>query len=725
YATGTADLSTGGSPEQVAEAAVSGGVFPALGTRAAIGRTIDADDDRPGAPPVAVVTYGLWTRRFGADSAAVGRPMRIDGHSITLIGVLPPGFRLPLEMATASPSEVFIPLQLDRDAIMIRGSHYLSSVASLKPGVGVAAAEREVAAVARSFSTRYPSDYPAEMRFVARAVDLRASIVGGTRPLMLLLLAAVGCVFLIACVNAANLLLANAESRRVEMTVRVALGAARWRLVRQLLAESLMLATLAGGLGIGAAALSTRLLAHLQPMRLPRVATLTMDWRVVVFALATTFIAAAAAALLPARRLLAASDLQTSIRAGGRGSAGTAMPRDARRLLVVGEIAAAAVLLLSAGLLVASFRRLLAVDPGFRVSDVLTVPVALPADAYPADRAVVALYDALTRSAAALPGARSAGAVAGVPLSAPRGDMGIEFEGHPVPPGGVHPKADWQVVTPGYFDAIGMRLRAGRFLTGSDRADTRGVVVVNETMARRYWPRGSALGQRFKLGGGAKPDTVTVVGVVQDVRQAGLARAPDPEMYLAQSQFRFWGGGGMERDMSLVVHTAGDPLALADALRRSVQQVAPSVALGPMRTMRDLRSASVAEPRFMMALLLASAAVAVLIAGVGVYGLVAFRVQQRRREFGMRIALGAQAGQISRMVLADCGQLAALGVLVGVPAGIGFARLLRQWLFGVTTTDPVLLAGVPVALGLLALVAGYLPARRAAHVDPAEALRAE
>ena len=370
-------------------------------------------------------------------------------------------------------------------------------------------------------------------------------------------------------------------------------------------------------------------------------------------------------------------------------------------------------------------RRLLAVDPGFRVNNVLTVPVALPMAAYPSDGSVIALYDELARSAAALPGARSVGAVAGVPLSAPRGDMGIELEGHPIPPGGVHPKADWQVVTPGYFRAIGMRLHAGRLITDGDRADTRGVVVINETMARRYWPAGSALGHRFKLGGGAKPDTVTVVGIVQDVRQAGLASTPDPEMYFAQSQFRFWGGGGMERDMSLVVHTSGDPLALAQPLRRAVQRVAPSVALGPVRTMQALRSASVAEPRFMMVLLLFSAGVAVLIAVIGVYGLVAYWVQQRRREFGMRIALGAQPGQIGRMVLGDCAKLAAWGVAVGVPAGIVFSRLLRQWLFGVTASDPVLLAGVPVALGLVALMAGYLPARRAARVDPAVTLRTD
>ena len=722
YAFGRADVAAGDQPEQIPEALVSGGVFAALGTRAVVGRTIAPLDDRPGANPVALIAYGLWKRRFGGRTSIVGRSLLIDGHTATVVGVLPDGFRLPDEMSSALPAELFVPLRLDRGAVRIRGSHFLSGIASLAHGSSMAAAQLDVASVARAFTARYPADYPAGMNFTGRATDLRSAVVGGTRPILLLLLAAVGCVFLVACVNAASLMLAQAETRRLEMAVRTALGAARSRLVRQLLAESLVIAVIAGACGVALAELGTGLFVRWPPMQLPRIAALAVDWRVMAFAAGATFFAAAAAAWLPARHLIAADDLQRSLRAGGRGVSG-ATRRGARRMLVTGEIATAAVLLLSSGLLVTSVRRLLAVDPGFNVDHVLTVAVALPDGAFPSDASVITLYEQLVQRVRAVPGARAAGAVAGVPLEAPRGDLGIELEGHPVPPGAVHPRADWQVVTPGYFDAIGMRLRRGRLLTSFDRGDTRGVVVINRAMAERYWPGTDALGHRFKLGGGAKPDTVTVVGIVDDVRQGGLAVTPEPEMYFAQSQFRFWGGGGMERAMSLVVATAADPMQLVPAVRRAVHQAAPSVALGPMRTMRDLRSASVAEPRFMMLLLLAAAAVALVIAMAGVYALVAFSVQHRRREFGMRIALGARRGDIARLVLGECVTLAVGGVLVGVPMALAFAQLLRRWLYGVTSTEPVLLVAVPIALTLVTLLAGYWPARRASRADPMAALR--
>ena len=724
YTAGTADLSSGGDPERVAMGLVTGGVFPALGTRPALGRLIGPADDYPGAA-VAVLTHGLWMRRFGGDSTVVGRTITVDGHAAVVLGVLPEGFRLPDEMASSDPSELFTALGLDRAAIRIRGSHFLSAVASRKAGVTLDRADADVAAVARAFTTRYAADYPAMMNFSARGFDLRDTVVGGSRPLLLMLLAAVGCVFLVACVNAASLLLAQAETRRVELAVRMALGAAAPRLVRQLLVECATLAAVAGMCGIGLAAAGTRTFAQRAPLHLPRLAQVTLDWRVVAFAVALTAVAACGAAVLPALRMRRAAGVQSDMRAGGRGTGGAGIRRGARRVLVVGEIAAAVVLLLSAGLLVSSVRQLLAVDPGFQVDHVLTVPVSLPGGSYPSDTAVIAFYDQLEQTAAALPGVRFAGAVAGVPLEARRGDMGIELEGHPIPPGGVHPKADWQVITPGYIHAIGMHVLRGRGLTASDRAGSPGVVVINETMARRYWPGGDALGHRFKLGGGAKPDTVTVVGIAADVRQAGLGVVPDPEMYLAESQFRFWGGGGILRSMSLVVNTTADPASVAPLLREAVHTLAPTVPLGAVRTMRDLRSASVAEPRFMMVLLLISAGVAIVIAVLGVYGLVAFSVAQRQREFGMRLALGAQRRDVTMLVLRESAALALVGAAVGVPAAIAFSGLLRQWLFGVKATDPTYLLVVPAALAAVAMAAAFGPAYRAARADPMSALRAE
>lgn len=725
YTTGTANLAAAGTPIQVPTAAVSGDVLRALGIQPALGRAIQPRDDQPGHDDVAMLSNELWTQQYGRSDAVIGTRILLDGRPTTIIGVLPPGFRLPDEMAAADPSAVLTPLALTREAVRIRGSHYLSSVALLRRGVSLRQGDADAAGVAARFVTRFPGDYPQAQHFGARAIDLRDAVVGAARPGLLLLLAAGVCVLLIATANAANLVLAQTETRRVELAVRTALGASASRLVRQLLVEGLALAALVAAGGVGLAKLGTAVLARLHPAQLPRLAGLTLDWRVVGFALLVALAATVASSVLPVLGLVRTASVQSIVRGGGRGLTAHRAQRRTRGALVAAEIAIAVVLVFGAGLLTLSFRRLLDVYPGFRIDHVLTAPVALPEGSFPSDDAVVGFMQQLTDQVSALPGVHAAGAVAGIPLVSQRGDIGIALEGRPVPPGAVHPKADWQVATPGYFRAIGMRLVRGRFLAPSDVASSPGVVVINEAMARRYWPGADPIGQRFTLGGGARPSPVTVVGVAGDVHQSGLASPAEPEMYLAESQFRFWGGGGSLRTMSLVINTAGPPQELAPLLRQTMRSLAPTVALGPMRTMATLRAASVAEPRFVMSAVATAGGLAFAIALIGVYGMMAYSVVQRRREFAMRVALGARGGDIIRLVVAEGGRLALAGAALGVPLALVFGRLLRRFLFGVTPGDPALLGLAAIGLVAVALAAAYLPARTAARADPMTTLRAD
>ena len=442
------------------------------------------------------------------------------------------------------------------------------------------------------------------------------------------------------------------------------------------------------------------------------------------FAIVVALVCAVAFGLAPALQLVR-RDVTDAIARGGRGQTGNERRRRMRRVLVAAELALTVVLLFGAALLSKSFARTLAVDPGFRVDHVLTAAVNPPRGIYDTDEKVTGFYQQLGERIRALTGVRAAGNVAGVPLVAPRGDMGIEFEGHPVPPGQPHPQIDWQVVTPGYFAAIGMRMQQGREIASTDLATTRGVVVVNETMVKKYWPSGDAIGKRFKLGGGARPDTATVVGVVADVRQGGLAVTPHPEMYLAQAQFRFWGGGGILTPTTLVVRTSVEPTALASAVRQAIRDFAPNVPIGAFRTMEELRSASVAQARFAMLVVALSATIAFVIAIVGLYGVVAYSVTQRRKEFGVRIALGAAYQDITRLVVRESALIAAGGLAVGLPGAVLFGRTLEKFLFGVRATDPALLIAVPAALTLVAFLAAYVPARRASRVDPMHSLRVD
>jgi predicted permease len=493
--------------------------------------------------------------------------------------------------------------------------------------------------------------------------------------------------------------------------------------MRQMLVESIVLALVGGAVGVALAVGGTRVLVALRPQNIPRLDAIGVDVPVLAFAIAASMVVGILFGLLPAVQATRL-DVQSMLREGGRGVAGIGRQR-VRRVLVVAEVAIALVLLVGAGLMTRSFVRLLSVDPGYRVDHVLTVPMSLPNSRYAGDERVIGFYRELSRRVGALAGVTSVGGVAGVPLLDQRGDLGINIEGRPVAPGEARRRADWQVVTPGYFKAIGMRLVRGRGIEERDLENTPGVVVINEALARKYWQNDDPIGKRFTLGGKAGPGTVTIVGIVADVRQSSLATTPIGEMYLAHTQFRFWGGGGILRSLSLVLRTTGDPTALTRAVRAEVAALDAQLPLGQFRTMEEVRGESVSQPRFLMFLFSAFSIVALSIAVIGIYGVIAYGVAQRRKEIGIRVALGARPSSVATMVVRQGMALAAVGIVAGLALALALTRFLSSFLFSVTATDPVTLGGVAVALGLAALAASYIPARRATRTDPVEVLRAD
>jgi predicted permease len=722
YAVASANLTGDGTPERLRAAFLSAGVVPALGVAPAAGRAFAAGEDAPGADAVAMLSHGLWTRRFGASPEVLGRRVLLNGEPHVVVGVMPAGFRLPADMEEGEDTEVFLPLVMGPELAAERGSHFLEGVGRLRAGVAPETADREIAALAAGFTREYPDDYPADMRFAAGMVPLREAVLGRTRPVLAPLLGAVALVLLIACANVANLLLVRVDGRRRELAVRAALGAGRGRLVRQLLAEGALLAALGGAAGVLLAAWAVRAVPLLDMADLPSAGPVRIDPAVLAFALGASLLSLLFFGLVPALHA-SRGQVHGSLKESGRAGTGGVRRRRFRSALVAGEVALAVVLLLGAGLLIRSLAALYAVDPGFRTGGVLTMHVTLPQGDYPDDARVVAGFGEMLRRVGEVPGVAAAGAVTNLPLASTLGDLNFELEGQPVPEDQVSPRADWQVVTPGYLPALGMQVLAGRGIAASDDERAPGAVVVNQSMARQYWPGRSPLGARFKLGGEAGPGWVTVVGVVRDVRHAALAEPARAEMYLPHAQFRFWNGGGAARTLTLAVHTRGDPARLAGPVREAIRAMDPDLPLADVRTLDEVRSESVARPRFLALLLGAFAAVALVLAVVGIYGTLAYLVAQRTYEMGVRMALGARPAAIRRLVVGQGMAMTLAGLVVGVAAALALTRLLSHLLYGVAATDAATFVAVPLGLALTAAVAAYVPARRATRVDPLVALR--
>ncbi|HXV62293.1 MAG TPA: ABC transporter permease [Vicinamibacteria bacterium] len=712
------NLTGEGEPERVAAAAVTEGLFPALGVSPFLGRAFTPEEDRPGNDAVAILGWTLWQRRYGGRADIVGRSVEVDGHRRTVVGVMPRSFKLPLDYQEEGSTELWVPLAIDRQNLS-RGSHGLFAAARLTPGVSVAQATADLKAITAQLTEE--GLYPPQMRFEAFAVTVADEVTGSIRPALVVLLVAVGFLLLIACANVANLLLARADARQREIAVRTALGASRRRLVQQLLIESIVLACLGGALGLALAYGGTVVLRAWSPGSVPRVAEVGVDGTVLLFTLAVSVATGVLFGLVPALRA-SRLDIADAFKEGSHGSTVGARRQWLRRALVVSELGLAVVLLIGAGLTLRSFWELRKIEPGFDASNVLTFRLSLPQPTYPDPMDVVRFYNELLEKVRSISGVQHAGAVRLLPLTSTMGDWSIVIEGREPRPGD-NPKGDWQVVSEGYFEAMGVQLAEGRGIGREDRAETVQVVVINQTMANIYWPGESAIGKRFRMGGPDRP-WITIVGIVKDERQNEINEIVKEKFYRPMAQFHV-SSGSPTRAMTLVVKTAADPSSVLVPIRDTIRSLDPNVPVYDVQTMEDVVSASVSEPRFTLMLLGLFACVSLILASVGIYGVLSYLVGQRTHEIGIRMALGAGAGAVLRMVLKQAALLALAGVVLGVALALGLTRLMTGLLYGVRPTDPLTFSGIVVVLVSVALVASYAPARRAARVDPMRALRTE
>jgi putative ABC transport system permease protein len=709
-------------PERVSAAAVSAHLFEALGVEPVLGRAFTEEEDLPGQDQVAILSYGLWQRRYGGEPERIGKTIQIDGRARTLLGVMPPDFKLPLDyQGDAGPTQIYVPLALDpKTAPQNRGNHGLFAAARLAPGVSAEQATAEL----KTMAARWTQEglYPEEMRFEALALPVREEIVAGIRPQLLLLLGAVGLLLLIACANVANLFLARAEARTREVAVRAALGAGRGRLVRQLLTESAVLAIAGGTLGLALAFVGARVLLLWAPAHIPRLSEVTVDEWVLGFTLAVSLLTGILFGLAPALQA-SRPDLTNALKEGGLGSMVGIKRQWFRNSLVVIEVGLAVALLIGAGLLLRSFRELSKIDLGFDPRNVLTLRLSLPAASHPQSGDVTRFYDQLLERARALPAVASAGVVRMLPLDGTIGDGSLAIEGRPADHGD-HPKGDWQVVSAGYFETMKTRLIAGRFITEEDRADSMEVAVVNETMARTYWPDKLPLGERFRMGMDPERPWITIVGVVGDERHNGVAEVIKEKFFRPHRQFPN-STGFANRTMTLLVRTDADPRALVRPVVAEIRALDANLPVSSVKALEEVVARAVAEPRFTTMLLGLFAGFSMLLAAVGIYGVLSYLVGQRFHEIGIRMALGASGREILNLVLRRSLALCALGVVLGVALALGLSRLMAGLLYRVGATDPATYLLTPIALGVVGLAASLIPARRATRVDPMLALRTE
>jgi predicted permease len=721
WSDGQMNLTGDGEPERVAGASVTANLFSVLGTPAIKGRVFAAGEDVPNGPKVAVIGYGLWQRRYAGDPSIVGRTIQIDGAPYEVVGVMPSDFVLPTDFQNPSATAVWIPESWDA-ASTDHGSHGYYAAARLKPGVTTEQARDDLHNLAQAWTAR--GLYPRQMGFDTVVLSLREEVVGTVRRAIWLLFGAVGFLLLIACANVANLLLARAEARQREMAVRSALGAGAIRIVRQLMTESLVLAAVSTVAGLAIATIGVRLLAAWNPSSIPRVAGATVDDRVLAFSAAVALVTTVLFSLAPAFRLLR-PDVTEAMKEGSANATTGGARRRFRDALVVVEMALAVVLLIGAGLMLRTLWSLQRVDLGLDPNNVLTMRIALPPAAYAEPAQVVDFYSRLTAELRRIPGVRQAGAARSLPLGSQIGDFGLRVDGY-VPPPGTNAKGDWQIATAGYMEAMGEKVVSGRGIEETDTSDTQLVALINEEMARRYWPGRDPIGGRFKIGGNAQRPWVTVVGVVKAVRHNGVATVVKEKFYVPHTQWhRSLGNANLIRSMTLVVKSDGDPASLTAAVREKIRGIDPNLPVADVRTMDEVVGAALSTPRFTSVLLSIFAGLALTLSAIGIYGVLSYLVSRRTREIGIRMAIGAGRAEVMRMVLGSGLMLALIGISAGLVLSFGVTRLLRGLLYGVTAADPWTFAAVAGSLGLVALAASVAPAWRASRVDPVLALKSE
>lgn len=720
YARGTGTLIGEHSAERIHIGLLTPGAFQALGVAPQFGRLLLPGEGEAGRDAVVILGYGFWQRAFGSDRSIVGRTVQLGSGPAEVVGIMPSYFRLPDHYGVDAPIDLYQPYSITAAAAANRGSHFLDVVARLAPGVELQHAEATTGRIAADFVARFPDDYPADMKFGNWLQPVHEHVVGEIRPLMRIMMVGVAFVLLIACANVATLVLVRSEDRRRELAVRAALGARRGQIVRQLIVENVVLALSGGIAGVFLAMLATRGLVALRPGDIPRMETIQVDGGALLFALAAALVSALLFGVVPT--LLSGTRID-SLRESGTRTTSSRRAQLFRTTMVATEVGLSIILLAGAGLMIRSFTQLSAVDPGYRIENVLTFGVTVSGPGYVEDGPRRDFHAVLTERLRALPGVRAAGAVSNLPLASSLGDLGIQIEGRETRADEVSNRLDWQVVTPGYFDAIGIGIVKGRAILPTDDERAPGAVVISESAAKRYFDGIDPIGRRFRLGGNAGPGTVTVVGVARDVRHASLDQSSAPAMYLPHRQFTFWNGGRAVAGLEHVVHTLGDPNDFASAVRRVVAEIDPRVPVAQMRTMEQLSSQAVAEPRFMVSLLGFFAVGALGLAVVGIYGLIAYTVARRTRELGIRAAFGARGSQVMLLVLAQGMRPVFAGAAAGIVCAFFLTRTLTSMLYEVKPQDPKTFAVSILVLIAAALAACMVPALRATRVDPARALR--
>ena len=698
---------------------VTGEFFTTLQVPALLGRTLQPGEDTEGRARVAVLSHDAWRRIFGAAPDIVGRSLSLNGESYEVVGVMPSGFRDFFNRE----AEVWAPLVFEPEQMTDenRTSEFLNLIGRLRPGVPVEQASGELRTLAGQLKRDHPDDYPPDWSLMVTPLSVQAT--GNVRPALLVLLGAVGFVLLIACANVANLLLARAASRSKEIAVRTALGATRERLLRQLLTESALVSLAGGAVGLLLAHAGVRALVAADIGNLPRADEIGIDGTVMLFTLLVSLLAGVLFGLAPAIHT-AAPDLHGALKEGGRGTTADRGSHALRRSLVVTEVALALTLLTGAGLLLKSFARLQRVDPGFDPTSLLTFNLALPQVRYPSDTSQIAFFDQVFPAIARVPGVVGVGGTSVMPFGGNWATGSFEIEGYQPPENQPGPWGDIRVVSPHYFETLRIPLLRGRYLTDEDREDTRAVAVIDQEFVRRYWPTENPIGKRFTFG---PPDGVTdttrnewieIVGVVGHAAHEGLDADPRIQLYLPYRQTAL-------PFMAVAVRTRGNPDRYVNLVRDAVRSVDPDQPISGIAPMEELLSRSVGQRRLSMMLLSLFSGIALVLASVGIYGVMSYSVTQRSRELGVRIALGADRSDVLRLVLRQGMRLAALGIGIGLAAALALTRLIESQLYGVTATDPGTFAGVAAVLAGTALLANLIPAIRATRLDPAVVLREE
>jgi putative ABC transport system permease protein len=715
-----ANLTDQSEAERVQGVRLSANLFQILGVQPLLGRVLDAADDRPGAPPVALISHGLWARRYGKQSSVIGTNVTLNGEPRVIVGVLPPDFVLP-----NLDSEVVVPLQPESDPRRnARNSvNFLRMVGRIKPGATVEQAHAELDSIRQNLRRQYPDVYAGKIGVVT--VPLTEEIVGNSRNMLITILGAVAALLLIACVNLAGMSLARAAARQRELAVRSALGATRTQLIRLLLAESAVLAIGGGALGFFLATWGSSALVSLVPTDLPRIRDLAIDFRVLLFTGGSILLAAGVCGLAPAW-LLSRTDLRDALASGGRGSAGGSTQSRLRRWLVAGQVGLALVLLASAGLFLRSFVLLSKEHPGFDPHNVLTVRLSLPPVGYPDRAALVSLSEKLLPRLAALPGVESAAFVSLLPLAPGLSSIPFTVADRPPATGDAKPTANYRIVTSGYIDAMRIPLQNGRDFTEQDDGDRPPVALISAPLAQKFFNDRSPIGQRLLLDDtDGSPRPVEIVGVVGEVKQEKLEIPAGPDIYLPLRQVPKENVAFLRNYSFWVMRTSMPPAGLEASVRREIRAVDPNVPSSGVRTMEQMLAGALATRRFSLLLVGLFAATALFVAAAGLYAVIAYGVGQRTREIGLRLALGATRGGVLRMILAEGLRLVLGGIVIGFIAAIAVARLISSQLYGVSARDPVSLIVVTALLAVISLLACLLAARRAIHVDPAIALRAD